>query len=335
MRERNSVANTIEIAHNKLSALYETALETAGDAIFIIDADEKVIYANAHAEKLFGFSRKELLHQVLPELLVPKEALEMHLNLVSTAREGRKTERYRTCRLTKQGCSIDVEVTMSPLFSNGESSGFVKILRDIRETVTLEKDLLDKNLKLKYSFHAMVELAGKLQEMRDGYTNRHQIRVSELCGSIGRQMGLSKERLEMLSIAAKLHDIGKIAIPLDLLIKPGRLTAEEFALVKTHAAIGAGLLRHETFSVQISCIIGQHHEKMDGSGYPAGLKGEDILLEARIICVADVVEAMSSHRPYRPTLGIDAALEEITQNRGKLYDSDVVDICLNLHSAKS
>ncbi|KAF0157401.1 MAG: PAS/PAC sensor protein [Syntrophaceae bacterium] len=320
--DRNSVMECDLDA--RLEKLYGIALDTAGDAVFIINADEMVVFANAHAEKLFGFSRKEFLHQYLPELLIPKDALEMHLNLVSLAKTGKNTSRYRTCRLTKAGRLIDVEITMSPLFSNGEFQGLVKIIRDIRETMTLEKEIRE-------AFHKMVNVVGRFHELRDLYTAKHQTRVSDLCRLIGQRIGFSEEELERLSIAAKLHDIGKVAIPLDLLIKPALLTTEEFALVKTHARRGSELLGQEGLDRLLCDSIEQHHEKMDGSGYPSGLKGENILLEARIICVADVVEAMSSHRPYRPALGIDAALEEILRNRGTLYDPSVVDACLDIH----
>ncbi len=131
-------------------------------------------------------------------------------------------------------------------------------------------------------------------------------------------------------MAGVIHDLGKISVPSEILSKPGKLTEIEFSLIKTHPQVGFDILKEIEFPWPIAQIVYQHHEKMDGSGYPQGLSGEKILLEARIMCAADVVEAMASHRPYRPALGIDVALEEIKKNKGKLYDPDVADACLNL-----
>ncbi|GAG56809.1 unnamed protein product, partial [marine sediment metagenome] len=141
-------------------------------------------------------------------------------------------------------------------------------------------------------------------------------------------------KIEGIQIAALVHDIGKINIPAEILSKPSKLNEMEFSLIKNHPKVGYDILRKIDFPWPVAKIVLQHHEKIDGSGYPQGLKGEKILLEAKIIGVADVVEAMSSHRPYRPSLGIDKALEEIIQNRGVLYDPEVVDVCLKLFKEK-
>lgn len=167
-------------------------------------------------------------------------------------------------------------------------------------------------------------------EIRDPYTAGHQKRVAMLAVEIAKDMGFSADQIEGVSIAATIHDIGKIAIPSEILSKPGKISEVEFALIKTHAQASYDIIKNIEFPWTVGEIILQHHERMDGSGYPQGLKGEEILLAARIIAVADVVEAMSSHRPYRPALGLDIALEEISRNKGIVYDSDVVDACLNL-----
>ena len=167
---------------------------------------------------------------------------------------------------------------------------------------------------------------------RDPYTVSHQKRVAHLSCSLGRELGLEAERLEALRIVGSLHDLGKIAVPMEILSKPGKLTDIEFAMIKTHSQAGYDILQPLNFPGQITQIILQHHERIDGSGYPRGRKGKDILLEARILGVADVVEAMCSHRPYRPSLGWTEALEEISRHRGKLYDPMVVDACLKLYA---
>ena len=167
-------------------------------------------------------------------------------------------------------------------------------------------------------------------EAKDPYTAGHQQRVSQLAIAIAKELNLPPDKIEGIRIASLIHDIGKISIPTEILSKSTTLSDIEFSLIKYHSQIGYDILKSIDFAFPIAKIVLQHHEKLDGSGYPNNLKGDEILLKAKIICVADVVEAMSSHRPYRPALGIDAALEEISKNRGILYDPEVVDVCLKL-----
>lgn len=164
----------------------------------------------------------------------------------------------------------------------------------------------------------------------DPYTVGHQRRVSQIACSIGREMGLSEDRLDNLRIAGVLHDLGKFALPSDLLSKPGKLTHPEFALIKTHPQVAYNILAPISLPGNTALIILQHHERLDGSGYPQGLKGEEILLEARVLGVADVMEAMCSHRPYRAALGLAETLHELTSNQGILYDAAVVEACVKL-----
>jgi HD-GYP domain-containing protein (c-di-GMP phosphodiesterase class II) len=178
---------------------------------------------------------------------------------------------------------------------------------------------------------ALVQVMEATIAARDPYTVNHQRRVTEIACSIGKKMGLSKDRLRGLRIAGMLHDLGKIAIPTGLLSKPGKLTPLEFALVKTHPQVAFNILKPIRLPKHTPEIILQHHERLDGTGYPRGLRGEEILLEARILSVADVMEAMCSHRPYRASLGLTEAMGEISRNRGILYDAVVVETCLQLY----
>lgn len=173
-----------------------------------------------------------------------------------------------------------------------------------------------------------VEALSHTLSQRDPYTAGHQARVSALSVAIAERMGLPADRVEAIRTGALLHDVGKIAIPAEILSKPGRLSPEEFNLVKGHARIGTTIVAKIDFDSAVHAVVGQHHERLDGSGYPQGLRGDAIPLEARIVAVADIVEAMTSHRPYRPALGIAAAEAEIRALRGHKLDAAAVDTCL-------
>ena len=171
-------------------------------------------------------------------------------------------------------------------------------------------------------------------EYRDPYTSGHQQRVSDLASAIAKEMGFPKDKIMGIRMAGVLHDIGKIAIPVEILSKPGRLSKTEFELIKNHSQVGCDILKSIRFPWPLSQILLQHHERIDGSGYPKGLLGEETLIEAKILGIADVVEAMASHRPYRAALGIDKALEEITTNKGKCYDTEAANACLRVFKDK-
>jgi len=188
--------------------------------------------------------------------------------------------------------------------------------------------------RLKKTLDATIETMSKIIEVKDPYTHGHQHRVCQLATRIAQEMKLPKDKIEGIRIASLIHDIGKIGLPAEILSKPTKLIDIEFNLIKGHSQTGYDILKSIDFSYPVANIVLQHHERLDGSGYPNNLKGDEILLEARILGVADVVEAMSSHRPYRPALGIDVALEEITQNKGILYDPEVVDTCFKLFREK-
>ena len=204
-----------------------------------------------------------------------------------------------------------------------------------QEREQVGKELRQSYKKLRKMLKDIVQTVALTVELRDPYTAGHQHRVSQLSSAIARQMNLSPDQVEGIYMTAILHDIGKISVPAEILTKPGRLTEIEMNMLRTHPQVGCDTLEKVDFPWPIAKIVLQHHERMDGSGYPAGLSGKKILLEARILGVADVVEAMSSHRPYRPALGIDKALEEISQNKGILYDPEVVDTCHKLFKEKN
>ena len=214
-------------------------------------------------------------------------------------------------------------------------------LQDRFERENMEKiiniqtnDLNVSRIKLKRTLDGVIKSMAFALETRDPYTAGHQQRVSELCVAIGDEMGFSKEQLYWLKMAGMIHDIGKISIPAEILCKPTRLTAAEFTIIKEHPETGYNILKEIDFPYPIAEIIRQHHERLDGSGYPRGLAEDQIFVEARILAVADVVEAMASHRPYRASLGIEAALKAISGTNDQQYDPHVVETCCSLFEKK-
>ncbi len=201
---------------------------------------------------------------------------------------------------------------------------------DISKRMQAEEKLNHTLDSLRKAIGMTIQVLISVVETRDPYTAGHQKRVANLARAIATEMGLSPERIEGVRMAGFIHDIGKISIPAEMLSKPAKLSKIEFILIQEHSRSGYEILKDVESPWPLAQIVYQHHERMDGSGYPQNLKGEEILLEARIMAVADVVESMASHRPYRPALGIDTALEEIKKNKGTLYDDAVADACLRL-----
>ncbi len=213
-----------------------------------------------------------------------------------------------------------------------ESNKLLKSEVENRKQIQLELEQSFANLKKVTD--ATIQAIALTVEKRDPYTSGHQRRVAKLTRAIAEAIGLSEDQIEGAHVAASIHDIGKISLPAEILSKPIQLSEIEISLIQAHAQAGYDILKGLDFPWPIADIIIQHHERMDGSGYPRGLSGDRISIEARIIGVADVVETMSSHRPYRPSMGIEKALEEITLNSGTLYDSQIVDACLNIFNGK-
>ena len=198
---------------------------------------------------------------------------------------------------------------------------------------------MEDNLKVSYHklqkiLEGTIHTLAGIVEIKDPYTSSHQKRVSKLAVAISNELGIESKIIEGIRIAANIHDIGKITIPASILSKPGKLLNIEFDMIKTHSQAGYEMIKEIEFPMPIAEIILQHHEKLDGSGYPRGLKDKDIMFEAKILTVTDVVEAMSSDRPYRPALGLDKAIEEIKKNKGILYDPGIVDACIKVITKK-
>ena len=226
----------------------------------------------------------------------------------------------------------------APLWDeNGNLIGTVGTARDVTKEKYLEKLKEEKEKELKKSherirraFNDIITILGRIVETKDPYTAGHQRRVAKIATEIAKEMKLNKKKIEVIRVASLVHDIGKIVIPNEILHKPGNLLRIEWEFIKMHPKVGYDLLKNIEFLHFVAQIVLEHHENIDGSGYPEGLKGDEILLEARIIRVADTLEAMTSNRPYRPAFSIDKALEEIKKNKGILYDPKVVEACIRL-----
>jgi PAS domain S-box-containing protein/putative nucleotidyltransferase with HDIG domain len=312
--------------------------DSAQDVILMMDHKGDISYWNKAAEKVFGFSAQEALGKKLHLFLAPQEfqaAYREAFDKFKTIGQGSivdKTIELKAIR--KDRVEIPIELSVSAIRLKGEWNA-IGIIRDITER-KLAKEQLEKSYEnLRKAMNGIIQAIALTVERRDPYTAGHQRRVADLARAIATEMALSKDQIEGTRIAGVIHDIGKISIPAEILSKPSSLNEPEFSLIKDHSKVGYEILKEIEFPWPIAQIVYQHHERMDGSGYPQGLSGEDILLEARILGVADTVEAMTTHRPYRPALGLNVALEEISRNKGRLYDPRVVEACLKVFTEKN
>ena len=305
-----------------------TVLRSIGDGIIATDRQGGVTFMNPLAEKLTGWPQAESLRQPI-DAVFPLTA--QREGEAADAPGNGGTASLEGLLHARDGREIPVERTLATIAgSPREGQGQVLVFRDITRRKQAELELKDSWDRLHRALEGTIQAMSVTVEMRDPYTAGHQRRVSLLAAAIAQEMGLDPARIEGLRMAGDIHDIGKIYVPAEILSKPGKLTDIEYTIIKTHSQVGYDILKNIEFPWPIARIVVQHHEREDGSGYPAGLKGDEILLEAKILVVADVVEAMSSHRPYRPAHGIERALAEIVSGRGRAYDAGVVDACLRL-----
>jgi PAS domain S-box-containing protein/putative nucleotidyltransferase with HDIG domain len=283
-------------------------------------------------EELIGYNFHNLLHSETSDMISHSR---QECPIQDTIDSGESHSVINEIHTKKDNTSYSVEYESTPIWEKGEIIGAVITFRDITQRRRAEEEVERSLEKLSKALHGTVDALSVTSETRDPYTAGHQRQVTKLACAIAQKMGLDQDTIEGIRLAALLHDIGKIYVPAEFLSKPGQLTDIEHHLLETHPQVGYDILKSIDFSWPVAEIVLQHHEKMDGSGYPRGLSGPEILLEARIIAIADITEAMSSHRPYRPSLGIKKALKEIKQHKNTLYDPDVVDVCVQLFSKKA
>ena len=305
--------------------------ESAPDIIFTLSTSGMLTYVNPMWEKILNHRQDEVVGKYLTEFVQEKDSGYLS-QIFRKVRDHKETQMDILLTLTgSTGNEHNFSFNCAPnIAEDGHVDGLVGIFKDVTDLRRSEVALKKSYEKLQLALSGTISVISLIVESRDPYTAGHQGRVAELASAIARELGLSEERIQMIHMAGLIHDIGKINVPAEILSRPGKLNALEFSLIKAHPETGYGILSKVDFPAPIAQIVYQHHEKMDGSGYPLMISGDQIILEARIITVADVVEAMAGHRPYRPALGIEKALEEIRLGRGVVYDAAVADACISL-----
>jgi PAS domain S-box-containing protein/putative nucleotidyltransferase with HDIG domain len=286
---------------------------------------------------ILGLTPEETTSKTFMAIIHPDD-LQYSLDNMHKLRCGGARNFSRETRFChKNGFPVWVNLTVSAVQEMAEASKkyYIALVEDITQRQQAEIEVRQGLDKLRQALSGTVSALANTVETKDPYTAGHQRRVAELACAIAQEMGLSRDHVEGMQVLSFLHDIGKIALPAEILSRPGKISTVEFNLIKSHPEVGYGILKDIEFPWPVAKAVLQHHERLDGSGYPAGLGGNVIIREAKILAVADVVEAMASHRPYRPSLGIEAALEEINKHKGNLFDSEAVGACLRLFREKS
>jgi PAS domain S-box-containing protein len=323
--QRKQAEEALRESETKLQAIFDTV----GTGILIIDkGTQAIIEANQTAIEMTGLPKERIIGQICHSLVCPAQVGKCPVKDL-----GQSVDHSERKLIHADGHLKDILKTVYPIILKGRDC-YVESFIDITDRKLAEKQLRESLEQLRRAVQTTIQVLVMAVEMKDPYTAGHQRRMTNLARTMATEMGLPPEKIEGLRMAGVIHDIGKITLPTEILSKPTKLSAIELSLIREHVRLGYDILKDVECPWPLAEIVLQHHERMDGSGYPRGLKGEEILIEARILAVADVVEAMASHRPYRPALGLDAALEEIEKNRGILYDNTIVDACLRLFRGK-
>jgi PAS domain S-box-containing protein/putative nucleotidyltransferase with HDIG domain len=341
-KAKNELELTVRKRTDKLKQLHrqnKLILDAAAEGICGVDREGRITFINPAVLAITGYTADDLVGRDFHAVFHFRDfAEEQHDDrqcpIVTTISSGRTSIVSDSVFWRKDNSGFPVEYEATPMREKGAIIGAVIIFRDITERKKAEEDIKRSLAMLKTALHGTVDALSSASETRDPYTAGHQRRVTQLACAIAERMQLDAKVIDGIRVAALLHDIGKIYVPAEFLSKPGKLSEIERDLLKTHPQVGYDILKNIDFPWPVAEIVLQHHEKMDGSGYPRGLAGREILLEARIVAVADIIEAMASHRPYRPSLGIEAALREIREKKSTLYDPEIVDVCMKLFAER-
>ena len=324
--ERKQAKENLKNAKDELQMI----MDSVPALIIYKDIEGRVIRANKTLANSLKVSVKDIIGKTTEELFPKEQAENMRKDDKEVIVSGKPKRDIIQPYDTPEGTRWAIIDKMPYKDKEGKITGVIAFAKDITVQRKSEQKLQQTYQRLKKTMNATIDTVSKMIEAKDPYTYGHQQRVCQLAVPLARELGLSEDKIEGIRIASLIHDIGKIGLPTEILSKPSKLTDIEFGLIKGHSQTGYDILNPIDFPYPIAQIVLQHHERLNGSGYPNNLKGDKILLEARILGVVDVVEAMSFHRPYRPALGIDVALEEISKNKGILYDPEVVDVCIRL-----
>jgi PAS domain S-box-containing protein len=322
--ERKRNEEKLAVAVGQFQGLVEQSI--AG--IFII-ANGRYLYVNPRLAEILGCGPADLIGHDAIETVVEDDRIMVRASLENCLSGKAQSQLIAFRAHRRDGITIDVGAHINRSIHAGKPA-VIGVVQDISDKKRAEAKIQDYIQQLESGMLSTIKAVSVMSELRDPYTYGHEQRVGDLSGAIATEMGLDAQVVKGLQIAGYVHDIGKIVVPAEILAKPTKLTKAEFELIKSHPEQGYEVLKGIDFPWPVAQVTMQHHERLDGSGYPQGLKGDQIILEARILAVADVVEAMAAHRPYRPSRGIDAALDEVVKNRGVKYDSAAVDACVRL-----
>jgi len=325
-KERENAIKALTKSEDRLKSFMNSATELFS----IWNSEINLVELNKAAIELFspGAVKKDLIGKKMTDLIPSvKESgnLDKYLEVIKTGKPYYH-EQITPPQLGSRNLAVKA-------FKVGKGLGM--LTTDITARKLAEDKLRKSYTKLQKTLNGTINALASIVETNDPYTSGHQKRVAFLAIAISEELGLDKNKIEAIGTAACIHDIGKINIPASILSRPGKLSDIEFEMIKAHSKIGYDIIKEIEFPSSVEEIVLQHHERLDGSGYPDGLKNKDIILEAKILGVADVVEAMSSHRPYRPSLGMKNALKEITKGKSKHYDTKVVDACIKIIAEKN
>jgi PAS domain S-box-containing protein/putative nucleotidyltransferase with HDIG domain len=313
-------------------------VERAGDIVWAVDLAMRPTYVSPAIQRYLGYTAAEARALTMDLLFAPRSydaamrvlSAELAVDRQPSA-DPNRSRLVEVDLVHKDGHFVPFEVCYSAIRdASGRPLEILAIARDITARRIAEDARAASSRKLISALEQTIQALAMLAEMKDSYTAGHQRRVADLACVIARKMGLDLNAIEGLRLAGLIHDIGKVRVPVEILASTRRLTQAEMEIIKVHPATGYDVLRGIDFPWPIADIVYQHHERLDGSGYPRRLRGQSIILEARILAVADVVEAITAERPYRKAVGLDAALEEVSRHRGDLYDPAVVDACLEV-----
>ena len=327
--EHDREKESLRLAEERLRIIVENTY----DIVFQLSPSGLIKYVSPKVKEIYGYVPQDLMGKHFRKT-TPLSEMPRAFKALKSALSGKEITGFQINQIDANGEIIPMEINLVPVRKDGKIVAVEGVMRDIAERKRAEAEANRNMEKLVKAMEDTIRAMAMIVEMRDPYTAGHQRRVTQLACAIAREIGLSEDCITGLRLAGLIHDIGKVRVPAEILTNPNGLSEAEFTMIKMHPTIGYEILKTIDLPWPIAQIIYQHHERMNGSGYTLGISNKDIIFEARILAVADVVEAIASHRPYRPALGIDVALDEISNRRQKLYDPKVVNACIKLFRKK-